>query len=306
MSWFFIALFAPALYAATNHVDKYLLQKYFKAGEVGSLVLFSSLFSVFALPVIYLIQPAVLAIGYSNALVLIFSGIIVVISLILYFYALERDEASVVVPFYETIPIFSFFLGYFILGETLSFLEIFACLMIIAGVIILSLDISGEKIKIKYKVIALMLGASLLFAVNGAIFKLIAINAGFWTSAFWVFAGKMICGIFIYLFIRSYREQFQRVLRINKFSVLLLNSLNETIYILAEGIMYFATLLAPIALVYTVGSLQQLFVFIFGIIITVFFPKLGRESLEKRILVQKIAAIVFIIAGSYILKKSGM
>ena len=52
MNWLFIALLPPILYAFTNHLDKFLLSKYFKGGHVGTLVLFSSLFCVFALPVI--------------------------------------------------------------------------------------------------------------------------------------------------------------------------------------------------------------------------------------------------------------
>ena len=177
MNWFFIALAAPALYAATNHIDKYLLQRYFKSGEVGSLVLFSSLFSIFALPIIYLVQPAVFLIRQTEIVALMLSGALAILALILYFYALERDEASIVVPFYQTIPIFSFILGYFILGETLNIKEIFACLLIIGGAVVLSLDLTKGKIGVKFAVVVFMLGASLLFAVNGVIFKFVALEA---------------------------------------------------------------------------------------------------------------------------------
>ncbi len=265
------------------------------------MVLFSSLFSFFALPLIYIVEPEVFNIGYIKVLALIGSGGLTIISLILYFYALGRDEASTVVPFYQTIPIFSFILGYLVLGETISPLEIFACILIISGAVILSLDLGGNKIRIKYKVALLMIGASLSFAIDGVIFKLIALNEGFWVSAFWEFSGKFFIGIVIYIFIRSYREQFWKILKNNKFSVIALNSLNESLYILADGIMYFATLLAPLVLVATVGSLQPFMVFIMGIFITRFFPGLGKETISKNVLAQKIMAIGIIIIGAYIL-----
>jgi hypothetical protein len=47
MQWFLLALIAPALYAVSNHIDKYLVEKYlsrdkFKQEDVGSLILFST------------------------------------------------------------------------------------------------------------------------------------------------------------------------------------------------------------------------------------------------------------------------
>jgi drug/metabolite transporter (DMT)-like permease len=303
MNWFFIALLAPALYAATNHIDKYLLSRYFKSGEVGSLVLFSSLFSFFALPIIYFIEPAVFSVRTIEIFALVTSGALAILALVLYFYALERDEASVIVPFYQTIPIFSFILGYFILGETLQFKSILGCLLIIIGAATLSLDLTKEKIKVKTLIVFYMLGASFLFAVNGVIFKLVALESGFWTSAFWSFFGRVAIGILIYFFVKSYREQFWQVIHMNKASVILINSFNETIYIIADGILYFASLLAPIAIVMTVNSVQPLFVLIFGIIITFFFPRIGRESLAKKNILQKIIAVIIICIGSYLISK---
>jgi hypothetical protein len=45
MSWFFIALWAPFLLACANHNDKFLLSRYLKEKNIGSIVLLSSLFS---------------------------------------------------------------------------------------------------------------------------------------------------------------------------------------------------------------------------------------------------------------------
>ncbi|MEZ4195538.1 MAG: hypothetical protein R3B53_04085 [Candidatus Paceibacterota bacterium] len=59
MTWFFITLIAPFIYAMTNHIDKILLEKYFKESGVGTLILFSSLLSIIALPIIYFSDPNV-------------------------------------------------------------------------------------------------------------------------------------------------------------------------------------------------------------------------------------------------------
>lgn len=305
MTWFWIALIGPILYAVSNHIDKYLLEKYFKGGEAGAVVLFSALFSIVALPVIYIIEPAVFSLGFATTAALSLNGTTNIICLILYFKALKGEDASSVVPFMQTIPVFGFILGYFILGEVLNQEQIIACLLIILGTIILSLDFRNSKIRIKKRVAVLMLASSLIFGINGVIFKMIAVEEGFWVSAFWEFAGKVILGIALFALVSSYRKQFLHVMKTNSLSATSLYSFNEFIFILADGFSIFATLLAPIALVMTVNGFQPVFVFIFGIILTLFFPKISQETLSKNILAQKILAIGVITVGTYMLGMSG-
>ena len=89
MSWFLIAIIGPILYSATNHIDKVLLEKHFKNGGVGTLILVSALLSIVALPILYLVDPDVLSIGLRPMLVLIIVGILNASVLWLYLQALE-------------------------------------------------------------------------------------------------------------------------------------------------------------------------------------------------------------------------
>ncbi len=301
MNWFFIALIGPILYALANHTDKYLISKYLKNGAVGSLVIFSSIFSIFALPVVMYIEPNVFDVNIALAIILAINGALVVISIVLYFYALQVDEVSFVVPFYQTIPIFGFILGYFILGETLNFNQGLASLIILVGALILSFEVGLGKIRFKKKVVLLMLTASLFYAINGVVFKLIAIDDGFWPSTFWSLVGKVILGFAFLAFIPSYRKQFFEVLKANKASILAINSFNETAVIVADGVTQFASLLAPVALVLLVNAFQPAFVFIIGLILTIFLPKIAEESLNRTNLIQKILGIGIIILGTYLL-----
>lgn len=301
MEWFLIALIGPILYAVTNHIDKYILEKYFKAGEVGAVVLFSALFSVVALPVIFFIEPGIFALGLMTKVALMVSGSLNVVCLILYLNALRDDEVSMVAPFYQTIPVFGYILGYFVLGEVLSGQELFAGLLILIGTTIISLDFSDGKIKIKKRVAALMITSSLLFAIIGVVFKMIAVDEGFWISVFWSLSGNVAIGLALFLFIKTYRKQFLTVFKANSKAVLAASSLNEIIFISADAVTAYATLLAPIALVMVVNGFQPIFVFIIGIILTLFFPKLGKESLSKNDLAQKILAIGIIACGAVLL-----
>ena len=63
MSWFFIALWAPFLVACANHNDKFLLSRYLKEKNIGSIVIPSSLFSGVAITIVLCIQPDVYGVG---------------------------------------------------------------------------------------------------------------------------------------------------------------------------------------------------------------------------------------------------
>lgn len=296
-----IALVAPILWAATNHIDKYLINKYFRNGGVGSLIIFSSLIGIFVLPFILIIHPAVFSINPILALLIIANGSLYVLGLLPYLYALAEDEASIVVPLFQTIPVFSYVLAFFVLGERLASIQIVASLLIILGAITLSLDLNQKKIKFKKKVFWLMFLASFLIALNGLIFKYVAIQENFWTTSFWEYIGFAVLSIILLLFVRSYREQFLLVVKNNKRAVLGWNTTNEVLNIIAKIIMNFATLLAPLALVWVVNGFQPFFVLFFGIIITLFFPRFSKENLLKKHLAQKVIAILIMFIGVYLL-----
>lgn len=302
MNWFLIALINPIAHAFVNHLDKYLISKYLKGGSVGTLILFSSLFAVVTLPIIWIIHPSVFeTITFARALTLMINGAALVVAIICYLYALDYDEASYVAPFFQLVPIFSFLLGYAILGETLLTNQILAATLIVGGSAILSVEFKQGKARIKKQLVVLMLGSSFFYAINAVIFKSIAAHQGFLDSLFWDMAGKVVFGIVLFLWVKSYREQFISLLKSNRFTIISLNIINELLAIIGEVSLVLAVLLAPVVLVQSVGGLQPMFVFIIGILITMFFPKFGRENLGVRDLVQKFIAIVIITAGVYLL-----
>ena len=302
MNWFWIALITPLAHAAVNHIDKHLISKYLKGGEVGSLVLFSALFAVFALPIIAIIDHGVFSINGRDVVILMINGGLLVLAYICYFYALAKDEASFVAPLFQMVPVLGFILGYAILGETLTLFEIIGSLIVICGAIILSLDLSEGAVGLKKTVILFMFGSSALYAINGILFKFVAeTQQRFWPSLFWDFLGKVAFGILIFMFIGSYRRQFIAVLKENRFSILALSSLNEVLAIFGEGALVFATLLAPVVLVQVVSGFQPMFVFIYGVILTLFFPSLGKESLSKKHILQKIVGVFVIMGGSILI-----
>ncbi len=302
MSWFFLAIFGPLLYAMTNHIDKILLEKYFKDGGVGTLILFSSLLSGAAVPFLFLADPMAFSVGTLNIAILAIGGVLNILVLWLYFLALKDEEASIVIVFYQLVPVFGLGLGYFILGEVLSQMQLIAMAIVILGTTIISVEIDDENnFKLRKSTIFLMTTASFFWALESVMFKAVALEENVLRSLFWEHIMLLIVGMLIFIFVKTYRQHFLTALKNNSAGIISLNVANESLYTLGNFVFAFAYILAPIALVLLANSFQPIFVLGIGIFLTLFFPKLTAEKIEAKHLLQKVIAILITGIGTYLL-----
>ena len=302
MHWFFIALIGPFLYSVTNHIDKILLEKYFKSSGVGTLILISSLLSIVALPFIFLMDPTVLDVDRFSIGILSIIGVLNVLVLWCYLTALKDDEASIIIVFYQLMPVMALVLGYFILGEVLSRFQLISMAIIILGTSLIAFEVDDDnKFKLRTKTIYYMTAASFFWALEAVLFKFVALEINLWRAVFWENLALVVIGILIFWLVPTYRKSFLRALRINSKPVLGWNFVNEVIYMIGNIVVSFATLLAPVALILLGDSFQPIFVFIIGVAMTIFFPKLVAENIEAKHLWQKLIAILITGIGTYLL-----
>ncbi|MES2315130.1 MAG: DMT family transporter [Patescibacteria group bacterium] len=302
MHWFFIALGAPFLWAVTNIFDQYLVARY-STGVRGSggLVLFSSLIGIFVAIPIGIFTPHVSSIPFLDKFLLIIAGGITIAWVILYLFTLEIEEVSAVVPWFLTVPIFGYILGNIFLGETLTQQQILGSLITLLGVFLISIDFSNTKRQIKWQPALYMISACLLISIAGIIFKYVTISGNFWVSSFWEYAGLGGFGILIFIFIPKFRNEFLQMLREGGKPIFGINALSEVLTVIGNLLTNYAFLLAPVTMVYLVGSFQPAIVLLMTLFATKFFPSLVKENLNKKILLPKVIAIAIMIIGSAIL-----
>jgi drug/metabolite transporter (DMT)-like permease len=302
MSWFFLALIAPFLYALTNQIDKALLDKYFKVSGVGTLIIFSGVLSILALPVIYFFDPTVFAIGTKEMLIMLFVGILNLTLLWAYLVALKDDEASIIIVFYQLVPVFALVLGYYLLGETITSMQGIAMAIIIFGTTLVSFEINDDNnFKLKRQTVFFMLIASVLWALESVLFKYVALEENVLRSLFWHNLALAGAGVLVFCFIPKYRHHFLESIKVNSAAIFSVNVLNEIIYMVANAVYGFAYMLAPIALVLLTNSFQPIFVFAIGVFMTLYFPHIISEKIEAKHLWQKLLAIIITSIGTFIL-----
>lgn len=302
MNWFFITIGAPFLWALVNISDQYLVAKY-STGERGSggLVLFSSLIGIFVAIIIGVSTYGLFDISITDKLLLILTGGLTIAWVILYLFALEIEDVSTIVPWFLTVPIFGFALGYLFLGEILSIQQLVGSLIVLFGVFLVSIDFSNSQKRFKWRPAVFMIVACFLISIIGIIFKYVTIEGNFWVSSFWEYIGLGTFGVLIFLFIPKYRKEFMLMNRQGGKKIFTLNTTSEIITIIGNLLTNYALLLAPVTLIYLVGSFQPAFVLLLTLLATKFFPNIVKEDMSKRVLVPKILAIVIIIFGSIVL-----
>jgi drug/metabolite transporter (DMT)-like permease len=98
VSWVVFAFSGPVLWAISVHLDKYLVERFFKESNVAVMLLFTAFVGVLLLPFIWLYEPSVTAPRLGSIALIILAGVLYMAAMLLYLQALQTEEASVVAP----------------------------------------------------------------------------------------------------------------------------------------------------------------------------------------------------------------
>ena len=284
------------MWAISTHIDKFLVDKYFRDSDTAVLMVFTALLGVIALPVIWFFDPKVFGLSLTATMVMTLSGILYMGAMLFYLRAIQSEEASVVAPLFQANTLFTFVLGVVILHELPRWQQLLGAGLVIGGALGLSLDKKLHLRSFKPRLVLLMLAATFAVALSSVVFKFFAVQDEFWSTTFWTFVGEGLFGGAI-LALPQYRRQFMTLFRRNPGAVIGVNAANELINLGGGLGVRYASLLAPVALVSAISATTTFFVFLFAILLTVFFPKIGREELSARNVVQKALGGLLIMAG---------
>ena len=189
-------------------------------------------------------------------------------AMLFYLRAIQSAEASVVAPLFQLSVIFTTLLAYLLLDETLAPLQLVGIGLIVAGALTASVHPRAFLHTFKAQLLGLMIAATFIMALGSVAFKYFALeNASYWGTTFWTFVGEALFGAAI-LAVPGRWRQFITLLRRNPGAVLGVNAANEVINLGGGLAVRYASLLAPVGLVSAISSTTTLFVFGFGILLT--------------------------------------
>ena len=301
MNWFTLALLAPLAWSIANYLDKYILSKS-RGGEGGSggLLILSSLVSlVFALALALLFGSR-LNIDSQHAGALILSGMFEAVYLLFYFFALEEESATTVIALFQFAPVFGLIFGYLILGEVPTGLQLAAVALVLAGTLCIVVR-KGTGRRIGMNVVLLMLVSTIFVAVYNTVFKLAGENIYFWAAVFWQYLGIAAVGFLLYAGVPAYRSQFHGMVARRGKGVLAATGMAEVMNIVALVCTNAAVLLAPVALVLSVSSVQPIFVLLEGFLMVKLAPKIIDEDERPYLHTRYVIGILLVCLGGFLI-----
>lgn len=296
-----LAIIAAIFYAATNHIDKYLISKAVKNADYRALILVSTIIAGGVMAIIYLfVCNFQLAFDIPSILLLLFNSALYTIANIFWFKALDRDDTTIVVIMFQLIPVFMLLLSPLILSDQhINPLQLVGGLLITLAAVFLTYEPTHKKFsKEKLITLAIMAFVSLVYAIWFIVERYINQEHDFNQTILWSNITLFFVGIFIFAFIKSFRKSFSKMLKTNGPKVIGLNLVNEMLNSFGGVFSAFAGTFTSVALIsFVTQGVQPFAVMLIGLLITKLFPKIEKERITKADIIKRAIMIIICVVG---------
>src|SRR3989344_462755 len=233
---------------------------------------------------------------------IILEAAVFLVGLLALFKAVEKFEVSRVVPVVGAFqPIFVLLLTWLFWGfQPLSGMEFLAFALLIAGSIIISME---KKPQVTLVFLCLTILCSFLIALDYTLSKVIFLELPFLQGLIWMRVFTFAFALLFLLSRKFRKEMFSGKTGLNKKNVFLL-VFTQSSGAVAGILQSLAISLVSVAYLPIINSLrgvQYVFLFILTSAFSFFFPKVLKEEISKKVLLQKVAGIIIIVVGLAIL-----
>ena len=318
--WLLAAITSYFINAGVYVADKFLLSK--KIHSSITYAFYVGIWSIFNF-VLLIFGPWVPT--AQELIIDLVAGLLFLFTLIFWYKALHQSEATRVVPIVGAlVPIFSFFLSFAFLGESLSEKQLLAFIVLINGGVLISVkrtrfyflkelwerfrEVFGNllgPIHARYQPTKRLLLNSIIsaffFAAYYVLIKYIYLSQPFIGGFVWSRLGTFI-GVILILFVPDWRRKiiaYQKGKKspTNLFFFLSVRILAATAFIMLN----WAISLGNVALINSLQGVQYAFLFLFILFVSAKYPHVLKEELGGGVMVQKIIGVSLICTGLYML-----
>ncbi len=290
MSWILVAAAAYFLNAITPIIDKFLL-----GDRIPNPTAYTFYVGVLSIVAVVAAPLGLMWPGTAQFLVSLASGALFLFGLFAFFVALKRQEASRVIPVVGAfVPLVVSVLAFLLLGERLDRYQVIAFVLLVLGGVLISVE-RGTR-RLSPRGILMPLAAAFLMGSSYVLLKGLFDYQPFVSGFVWTRVGSFLAALALLIpsFSRRAIVQSTRALKIKTTGLFIFNkTLGGITYLLLN----FAFFLGSVTLVNAMQGIQYVFLFLFTIILSRFFPNVLKEELTAPVLAQKFAAILIIAAG---------
>ena len=204
------------------------------------------------------------------------------------------------IPLFQLTPPFVLILSLLFLGEVLTLNYYLAFLLILSGGFLISLEKAKGVFKLRSAFWWMVL-SSLIYAIQAVILKSLYVAHPFWDLTVYLGFGEFLPTPLLLLLIPTFRSRFIKSLSGLKPRGWMLLIFAMVFVTTASISGLWAIAAGPVTLVSVLRGFQSIFVLIYAVFLSIWFPKILKEELSKSIIGIKATAVLLMGIGLYLI-----
>ena len=301
MNWIVVLAIAVISDALRIFIDNYVADIYFKEKDsVAQKIISGLVLPIAGIVTLFLNGFDPTQILPLTIILLILSGIFSSLAGIPYFKALEIDDSTNIGIFFQFSPILYLFYGWFFTGVPFNFIHLIGALIILSApfIIVISARKRSRKVKIKAAFYAFI--SILFYVASGALFVQ-ADSAGpnLFNEIGLTLIFKGISDVIIIGGRAKWRRRLSKVIKSSRGKVLGPINAGVAMRLIQEFSYRIGLVIAPSVAIASAASdsTEPIVIFFLGLVLTLVWPKFGREKLQKKIVLVHLIATILVIVG---------
>lgn len=200
-------------------------------------------------------------------------------------------------PLFQLVPVLVLAGGYVFLREELSARQYVGCFVTIVAALFISMDRIDGRIFRPRPAFWYMLLPSTFATIALLTFKYGVTTQSFWQVLPYESLGIALCAVCLLFIPGAWSDIRREAARLPR-SIILIVGIDELLYVVSRYLSYFALSLLTAGVVSTLAGLQPVFVLIFGVVLSLWFPSVLEDVLDRTDLRRKLTAVGLIVVGT--------
>ncbi len=289
-------------------IDNYVSDVYFKQRDaVAQKYFYGFMYIITSIILLFALQIDLFSADWSVVGVIMLCGVISSISGIPYYRALELDDSTNFGIFMQVAPVLYLVLGWFVLGEKFSPVQLISFAIILTAPVLIVATARKRSRKIRLRAVFYALLYTIIAVIGNIIFVKVSGDGDYlWTEMPFFFFGKGVMNIISVLTHPKWHKRFKTVSKASNRKVYMPMTINHVLGVVADFAYRSSLVLAPaVAIASAVSdSVEPIAIFFMGILLTLIWPKFGREKMDRKTVFVHLIATSLVAAGILILQLS--
>ena len=306
MNWLVVLAIAVVSDALRIFIDNYISDVYFKEKGAVSQKIVSGIVT----PILGIIILIVTGFNFTEIppvalTLLLMSGVLGSLAGIPYYKALEIDDSTNIGIFFQFSPILYLIIGWIIGDEQFSIIQLLACFIILAAPLLVVITAKKRSRKVRIKAALLAFISIIFYVASGETFiqgNVDGINI--FSEIGLVLITKGLSDLLIIGSRRKLRRRLAKVIKSSRRKVLFPINISIVMRVIQEFSYRIGLIIAPSVAIASAASdaVEPAVIFFMGLLLTILWPKFGREKLQKKTVLVHFIATVLVIIGIVILR----